>query len=495
MDGTPCRIGLLLGVIIAVVCLITGVAPASNKIGIAVVDLETSPNLSVDLGETIAQDIRTHLGHLQQFDVMSKDGMSEILNKRGFLRPSGCNKIECHPSIFDPQGTLRFLQKCGVSDHEAALEIGWMLGIEKVLVGLVNKLDGRYTVSIKIFDTVTRELEVTDQISFPERLQDIDWRIEELAARLAGKIKTGQHAMDTPTRKRAPTETNGQLLDLEGCGDIKDMKDLVRVIKERMAGTSTGGKGRDNDGCEPKALHAALKAMDLSRFESMVLVPAGPFMMGSKEREDEDPIHEVFLDAFYIDKYEVTNVQYEVFLKETGHRPPLLWGKPGFDQPDQPVTGVSWEDAADYAAWAQKRLPTEAEWEKAARGTDGRRYPWGDAWEEGRCYSKENSTSDGPAPIGSYPTGVSPVGCLDMAGNVWEWSADWYSPEYYHQTVHANPQGPSEGSWHVLRGGGWESPPDELRAAFRRGGCPDGGYRCAGFRCVRDVNKVREDHE
>jgi formylglycine-generating enzyme required for sulfatase activity len=235
--------------------------------------------------------------------------------------------------------------------------------------------------------------------------------------------------------------------------------------------------------------------MDSGRFEDMVLVPAGPFLMGSNEQDDEGPVHEVFLDAFYIDKYEVANAQYEAFLKATGHRPPLTWGKPGFDQPDQPVTGVSWEDAADYAAWAKKRLPTEAEWEKAARGADGRRYPWGDMWEAGRCFSAENGASHGPAPIGTYPRGVSPFGCHDMAGNAWEWCADWYSAEYYLQSVHTNPEGPSEGSWHVLRGGGWESAPNEIRAAFRRGGCPDGGYRCAGFRCARDVNNARDAHE
>jgi formylglycine-generating enzyme required for sulfatase activity len=227
----------------------------------------------------------------------------------------------------------------------------------------------------------------------------------------------------------------------------------------------------------------------IGHLTEMILIPAGPFRMGSEKFEEEGPVHEVHLDAFYIDQYEVTNAQYKRFLEATHHRPPLTWGKPGFNEPDHPVTGVSWEAATEYAAWVGKRLPTEAEWEKAARGTDSRLYPWGNKWDEGKCRSAAGKTLPmGPASVGSYPHGISPYGCHDMAGNVWEWCSDWFMPDYYSQSAYRNPKGPLEGSWHILRGGGWDSAPNEVRTTIRRWGCPEGGYRCAGFRCAKDVN-------
>jgi sulfatase modifying factor 1 len=196
----------------------------------------------------------------------------------------------------------------------------------------------------------------------------------------------------------------------------------------------------------------------------------------------------VFLDAFCIDKYEVTNRQYARFLQETGHRKPAFWEDERFNRPEQPVVGVAWEDAVAYAQWAGKRLPTEAEWEKAARGTDGREYPWGNTL----TYSLEcNSagTQDNhmyTAPVGSFPADASPYGVMDMAGNAWEWCADWYDPIYYHRTARRNPRGPDAGELRVRRGFSWD---DGLaKTTGRQGKNPLQMDSKTGFRCARDMS-------
>jgi formylglycine-generating enzyme required for sulfatase activity len=165
----------------------------------------------------------------------------------------------------------------------------------------------------------------------------------------------------------------------------------------------------------------------------MVLVPAGEVWMGSDDDDavdDERPRHRVPLPTYYIDKFPVTNVQYRRFLEATRHPDPKYWTDPKFNEPNQPVVGVSWLDAQAYCGWASKRLPTEAEWEKAARGTDGRKYPWGDKWDPARANSEDGGPGK-PTPVGSYPQGVSPYGAHDMAGNVWEWTSSLYKPYPY----------------------------------------------------------------
>lgn len=226
--------------------------------------------------------------------------------------------------------------------------------------------------------------------------------------------------------------------------------------------------------------------------EDMVFVPAGEFIMGNNNDyydndSDERPQHIVNLPAFYIDKYPVTNSQYKKFVEATGHQPPRFWDKSGNYPPnksDHPVVGVSFLDAQAYARWVGKRLPTEEEWEKAARGTDARRWPWGNKFD----HTKANVRSKGTTPVGSFPESASPYGAYDMAGNVWELVDSWYelypnSPE--NETV-ARLLGKK---YKVVRGGDYNSGISSARCADRGvKKINDAGGPSLGFRCVLDVS-------
>ena len=256
----------------------------------------------------------------------------------------------------------------------------------------------------------------------------------------------------------------------------------------------------------------------------MLYVPAGEFMMGSPDQEDEQtaselymdafweaeddekPQHAVSLDAFWIDQTEVTNAMFAAFLNAMGNQKEggVLWldarapralirQQAGRWQPvngyqDHPVVEVTWYGARAYCEWAGRRLPTEAKWEKAARGTDGRKYPWGNepptcelANFDGRCFLRATTQ------VGSYPTGKSPYGVLDMAGNVWEWVADWYTPDYYAHSPRDNPQGPESGESRVIRGASWHPHQYDVHAAKRAKYYPHSTGPDVGFRCVRDA--------
>lgn len=203
--------------------------------------------------------------------------------------------------------------------------------------------------------------------------------------------------------------------------------------------------------------------------EDMVLVPEGEFIMGQDQganEVDERPMHRVWLDAFYIDRTEVTNAQFKAFCDATNRIYPNnpYWDSDYFlGKPDHPVVNIIYEQARAYCEWASKRLPTEAEWEKAARGTDGRIYPWGNVWQEGLAnLAGDNDGQDRfyrTSAVGSFPAGASPYGTVDMIGNVWEWVADWYDPSYYARSPQRNPLGPAEAMRErVVRGGSFSSP-------------------------------------
>lgn len=240
----------------------------------------------------------------------------------------------------------------------------------------------------------------------------------------------------------------------------------------------------------------------ISPKDGMVLlyVPEGEFIMGSDPDidpdayDDEQPQHTVYLDAFWIDRTEVTNAMYALCVQAGACDPPessesytrdSYYGNSSYA--DYPVIYVSWDDAWDYCTWAGRDLPTEAQWEKAARGTDGRIYSWGNSDPDctlANFYPGSYCVGD-TAEVGSYPSGASPYGVLDMAGNVWEWTADWYDADYYSQEVYNNPTGPSTGDYRLLRGGSWLAQSRDVRSAYRLYFSPDFTDFFVGFRCAR----------
>ena len=266
-----------------------------------------------------------------------------------------------------------------------------------------------------------------------------------------------------------------------------------------------------------------LPATLVYRDTEMVLIPKGDFWMGSAAKQgqlDEYPQHKVYISDYYMDKYEVKNSDFCIFLNEKNtHRGSngewwividdqncLIEFKEGLYKPksgsdNYPVTSVTWEGASACATWMGKRLPTEAEWEKGAKGTRGNLYPWGMEWSPDMCNNKNMNIpvllsnminfyqGRGILPAGSFPGGASDYGIMDMAGNVREWCSDWYDENYYKSSPYKNPEGPKTGKYRTLRGGSWEnSDPQDFRCADRFICDKDRAYSI-GFRCVMDVNK------
>jgi formylglycine-generating enzyme required for sulfatase activity len=248
-----------------------------------------------------------------------------------------------------------------------------------------------------------------------------------------------------------------------------------------------------------------------SENNEMVLIPAGAFTMGRSAGDeftgcqevsqdcqlsafmDEEPVHQVALNAFSIDKTEVTNALYKACEDQGACTPPQAinsnsqsnyYGNPEFD--DYPVIYVTWNQAKTYCEWRGGRLPTEAEWEKAARGTDGRTYPWGEKIDD--TFANFNYGIGDTTAVGSYEKGKSPYGLYDRAGNVWEWVADWYSDTYYQRSPAENPPGPASGDMRVLRGGSWGLVGLSVSTSYRYASDPMETSPDLGFRCARDAN-------
>jgi formylglycine-generating enzyme required for sulfatase activity len=230
----------------------------------------------------------------------------------------------------------------------------------------------------------------------------------------------------------------------------------------------------------------------------MVLIPSEEFSMGRVYggEDNEKPAHIVLLEEYYIDKYEVTNQAYAACVDGGVCQPPLKLSsdkRPDYytspDYRNFPVVNVDWNQANTYCAWRGARLPTEAEWEKAARGVDAKDklYPWNnEEVEESKCsFGNFAACKPDTTEVGSYPDGVSPYGVYDMAGNVWEWVADWYGFDYYQLSPKTNPLGPSTGKYRVLRGGAWNSPSTEVRVTYRTRYYPYIYAFNLGFRCAK----------
>jgi formylglycine-generating enzyme len=225
--------------------------------------------------------------------------------------------------------------------------------------------------------------------------------------------------------------------------------------------------------------------------EEMVTIPGGPFLRGTMDGGfDEQPQRTIYLDTFSIDRYEVTNHQYQQFVLATGHRkagPPSRYAKSigKMRGTNQPAVYVSWDDANEYCRWKGKRLPTEAEWEKAMRGTDGRLWPWGNQEKaNGANWARVQDGHEVSARVGSFQMDRSPYGVMDGAGNVMEWVADWYQETYYKESPDKDPPSPEFGTYRAMRGGGYTTTGSDVRITSRSKMVPDFRDETIGFRCA-----------
>ncbi len=240
----------------------------------------------------------------------------------------------------------------------------------------------------------------------------------------------------------------------------------------------------------------------------MVFIPGGEFQRGRSHAlpdddlkwfptlmKDDRPVRPIHIDPFYLDEHEVTSEQYAEFVKATKHRPPYNWpqGKIPVGQEKFPVVDVSWDDAAAYSRWAGKRLPTEAEWERACRGVaEGLEYPWGNRGPT-KDDARFNGAEDGPCEICKFPRNY--FGLCDIAGNVWEWCSDWYEKDYYQRAPARNPIGPEKGMYRVLRGGSWADVSKYLTCANRSWARPAERSPNIGFRCAKSFShRAPESH-
>jgi formylglycine-generating enzyme required for sulfatase activity len=274
---------------------------------------------------------------------------------------------------------------------------------------------------------------------------------------------------------------------LASCSTASSSLPNLRTITPADEGTPTSGGEELTAQATPLAVRTQISTVDGM---VMVEIPAGEFEMGKEDDlvGADSPRHTVYLDTYWIDKTDVTN---EMFAKcvQAGKctfniqhaATEIHYGNP--DYADHPVVYVTWYQAVEYCQWAGRRLPTEAEWEKAARGTDGRIYPWGRKPADSTLANYNDMVGD-TTPVGSYPLGASPYGLLDMAGNVRQWVADWFSDLFYRNSPLQNPLGPGMGEKRVLRGGSFKDPANGVRVTVRFGHVPGSAGMNRGFRCA-----------
>ena len=376
------------------------------------------------------------------------------------------------------------------------------------------------------------EREQIEMFTAKERLYDPEWR--ETALLFAGvlygqgkpKVDAFVSAILKKLGKRPSLAKKARCVGLLGAM-VRDLRpygyvpadplykktlDAVMAIFDPVKGRKINLRTRI-DAADALALAGDQRFADPEA--NWVRIPAGTFRMGAQKADpakpnydeqaypDEAPVHEVKLSAFEIGRYPVTVGEYERFMGENGYQREELWAAGGFaerdglddweDQqrhPTRPVVRVNWYEAAAYCAWAGGRLPTEAEWERAARGKDGHKYPWGG---EPPDLTRANFDSgegapNTPTPVGLFPLGRTPEGIQDMAGNVWEWCADWFRARYYVSSPKSNPKGPAKGDSRVRRGGSWcDDGPTNLRCSSRDRYLPDDRDSDLGFRWVREV--------
>jgi len=421
----------LLAAIALLACLLTigvGADQPTRKVMnfIAVLDLRCGEGVDKSITAPLTNVVIEELVKIKKYTVIDRANRDKILGELGFQQ-TACLNDSC------------------------TVEVGRMLGVGKIVVGSIDKIGETYMVNLQLINVETAAIENMSRSTCKKcELDNLIETVASVARKLMGEEAQPVTPVAPPPAPASPSPTSPP---------------------------------------------------SVSRYSDMALVPAGEFMMGCNPDVDtgcpidEKPYHKVYLDAFYIDKYEATVNQYTTCVQEGKCSKPKTiglmgdcnWGDPQRGQ--HPMNCIGWEQAKVFCEWAGKRLPTEAEWEKAARGTDGRIYPWGNdtpncslaIMDDGGPGCRQKSTW----PVGSKPNGVSPYGVFDMAGNVWEWTADSYQADYYLYSPAQNPKGPPENKLKVLRGGGWPYKAYDLRVTRRHWSKQDEGSTRRGVRCVK----------
>jgi len=454
---------------------------------------KVEPPMSIDEAVRIAREVALGLAALHELDAVHRDVKpSNILfaeDGRAMLADLGLAQVPGGPSMrsivsldMPHPGTPDYMSPEQLSSPAALPPSSDIYALGRVLFEM---LSGRQHRAVRPGTPVTKfRADAPDWLAdllnsmLSKNPEERPWNGEELAELLS------QGDARQVARKQAEAEKARQ----ERKAREEERRKREASEKARKEAEARAQQEREEAKRARQALLRKLKVPET------VKVPAGEFIMGSPAGEghkNERPQHEVYVDAFAIGKYPVTNEQYAVFVQDTGWRPPYHWekGKMPENKAKHPVVNVSWLDAVVYCRWISKktgrewRLPTEAEWEKAARGSDGRIYPWGnEPPDKTRC--NYNMNIKDTTPVGHYPAGASPYGALDMTGNVWEWVADWYDRNYYAVSPARNPTGPERGHGRVLRGGSWRSDVNGVRTALRGGIHPDNRFDDVGFRCL-----------
>ncbi len=367
----------------------------------------------------------------------------------------------------------------------------------RVSIGVAPAESGRYVpeaVTTLVQTVIEEELSLAPRVDLVERsrLQDV---LEELSFQQSGLT---QRASATPIGKHSNVD-NLVFVEVSKTGGRYDksgyrvsMK-VVNVATNQVVWTEAKPLGKsDREVTEMTrriARRLASMALSFSPVE-MVFFPPGSFRMGSEAGPmEEQPPHVISIGAFWLDRTEVSTASYSAFLHAEGRKPSITTSPP--DSPASPATMVSWRDAQAYCGWQDKRLPTEAEWEYAARGmSSATTYPWGENPPD-HSLARYSGAAPEPVAIDALSQGASSQGVLHLAGNVAEWVGDWWDPLYYASSPSDNPRGPSVGDYKVVRGGSWSQPAVEIRGAARSFHSPGRGAAYIGFRCARTFIKTK----